>query len=151
FAPGGDLFVASPTTLTTGGGARGNSAIVVLPDDDHDGVADLQMTFLGGLPSTQGLLFANDSLYYQDGTKIMRVPYHPGDRTSTGSSEQIVNITYYRSLLHWPKTFDIADDGTIYVANGGDQTETCDPKHPLHGGILAVDGSPGGRQVAKGF
>ncbi|MGC4091870.1 MAG: hypothetical protein QM756_29100 [Polyangiaceae bacterium] len=36
FAPGGELFVASPTKGTTGGGVNGKSAIVVMPDDDRD-------------------------------------------------------------------------------------------------------------------
>src|SRR5512143_3842720 len=35
FAPGGELFVASPSTLTTGGrGDQGLNAVVILPDDD---------------------------------------------------------------------------------------------------------------------
>jgi len=151
FAPGGELFVASPTRGTTGGGPGGKAAVMVLPDDDHDGTADTALTFLDGLPATQGLLFANGYLYYQDGTKIMRVPYRQGDRTPSGSREQVADITIYVSTGHWPKTLDIADDGTIYVGNGGDQSERCDPAHPFHGGILKLDGSPGGTPVAKGF
>lgn len=159
FAPGGELFVASPKTVTTGGGPGGQAAIIVLPDDDHDGVADQPSTFLSGLPSTQGLLFAGSYLYYQDRTRIMRVPYAPGDRTAAAPSEQVADIaiaTAYTSFIHWPKTLDIADDGTIYVANGGDEGEPCDPTlepaaRPFHGGILELDGSPGGALVAKGF
>jgi glucose/arabinose dehydrogenase len=151
FAPGGELFVASPTTSTTGGGLGGLSAIAVLPDDDHDGVADSVLTYLGSLPSTQGLLFADGFLYYQDSTRIMRVPYAIGDRTASGASQEVADITIYSSGTHWPKTLDIADDGTIYVGNGGDQEETCDPLHPFHGGILALDGTAGGTPVAKGL
>ena len=151
FAPGGELFVASPTTGTTGGGPGGKAAIVVLPDDDHDGMADTAETFLSGLPSTQGMMFANGYFYYQNATKIMRLPYAPGDRVASGSSEQVADITLYVSALHWPKALDVADDGTIYVSNGGDQTEVCNPAHPFHGGILKLDGAPGGTPVAKGF
>ena len=151
FAPGGELFVASPTTATSGGGPGGRAAIMVLPDNDHDGVADVPGTFLSGLPSTQGMLFTGGYFYYQDGTTIRRVPYTPGDRSASGSSEQIADITIYISTLHWPKALDVADDGTIYVTNGGDQNEPCDPAHPFHGGILKLDQSPGGSPVAKGF
>ncbi|HEY3822838.1 MAG TPA: hypothetical protein VGL81_36990 [Polyangiaceae bacterium] len=151
FAPGGELFVASPTTSTTGGGLDGMSAIAVLPDDDHDGLADSVLTYLGSLPSTQGLLFAGGFLYYQNGTQIMRVPYAVGDRAPSGASEEVADISVYTSIAHWPKTLDIADDGTIYVGNGGDQDDLCDPLHPFHGGILALDGTPGGLQVAKGM
>jgi glucose/arabinose dehydrogenase len=151
FAPGGELFVTSPTTSTTGGGLGGLSAIVVLPDDNHDGVADSVLTYLAPLPSTQGILFAGGFLYYQNSTTIMRVPYAIGDRTASGASQEVADITIYESSIHWPKTLDIADDGTIYVGNGGDQGETCDPLRPFHGGILTLDGTPGGTPVAKGL
>jgi glucose/arabinose dehydrogenase len=46
---------------------------------------------------------------------------------------------------------DIADDGTVYVTNGGDQGTSCDKAQEFQGGILRVDGTPGGHQVASGF
>jgi glucose/arabinose dehydrogenase len=151
FAPGGELFVASPTTGTTGGNSAGGlAAIVIVPDDNHDGLGDSQVTFLANLPSTQGLMFANGQFYYQNGTAIMAMPYQPGQRAPSGAATQIANITLYTSALHWPKTFDIADDGTIYAGNGGDQDEACDPTRPFHGGILKLD-TPGGTPVAKGL
>jgi glucose/arabinose dehydrogenase len=124
----------------------------VLSDDDHDGYADAQQqTFLGALPNTQGLLFTDGFFYYQDDTRIRRLPYQVGQRTGTRVGDEVVNVTVYESPGHWPKTLDAADDGTIYVGNGGDQNETCDPSRPFHGGILKIDGSPGGTQVAKGL
>jgi len=154
FAPGGELFVASPTQLTTGGGPGGESAIVILPDDDRDGEADAPITFLGNLPQTQGMLFARDHFfYYQDGTQIMRMPYQAGDRAPR-PAQQVADIQFYVSPLHWPKPLAQADDGTIYVGNGGDQGDACassDPSHPFHGGILALEGDGGVRQVAKGL
>jgi glucose/arabinose dehydrogenase len=154
-APGGELFAASPTTSTTGGGEGGRRAIVVLPDDDLDGVADRTITFIDELPSTQGIMFADGYFYYQEHTRILRIPYAPGDRSPSGAPEEVVNLNngngYYESRLHWPKVLDIADDGTIYVTNGGEQSEKCEADHPFRGGIVAVDGSPGGKRIAKGF
>jgi glucose/arabinose dehydrogenase len=151
FAPGGELFAASPTTGTTGGTYGGKQAVLVLPDDDRDGIADATQTFLDNLPSTQGLLFTKGYFYYQDDTQIMRVAYQSGDRKPSGPSELVANIQVYSSSLHWPKALDQADDGTIYVANGGDQSEACTEPHPFHGGILKLDGTMAGKQVAKGF
>jgi glucose/arabinose dehydrogenase len=151
FAPGGELFVASPTTTTTSNAPDGQAAILVLPDDDGDGTADQAVAYMTGLGSTQGLLFANDSFYYQDRTKIMRTPYVRGDREPRDPSEVAVDVTIYSSSTHWPKTLDQADDGTIYVGNGGEQNEDCDMSRPFHGGILKIDGTPGGTPVAKGF
>jgi len=151
FSPSGDLFVASPTGFTTGGGAGGLNAIAILPDDDGDGVADERITFLDGLPRTQGMLFHDGFFYYQDHTRILRRPYGAGDRAPSEPVEEVADITVHSSALHWPKALDVADDGTLYVANGSDQTERCDPTRPFRGGVLALDGTPGGRQVMKGF
>jgi glucose/arabinose dehydrogenase len=151
FAPGGELFVASPTTVTTGGGASGHGAIVVLPDDDRDGYADTTLTFLNQLPSTQGLMFVPGYIYFQNGTQIMVMPYQSGQRAATGTGSVAVDITVYTDTLHWPKVLDVADDGTIYVTNGGDQAEPCDTSRPFHGGILKIDGSDGGAEVARGM
>jgi glucose/arabinose dehydrogenase len=151
FAPGGELFVASPSQGTTGGGPGGLASIVVLPDDNGDGYGDAPVIYLGDLPATQGLLFTPGYFYYQDGTMIRRLAYKTGDRMGSGPGEVVVDITVYESSGHWPKTLDAADDGTIYVGNGGDQGEACVSPHPFHGGIVRIDGSPGGAQVAKGF
>jgi glucose/arabinose dehydrogenase len=153
FAPSGELFVASPTTGTTSGGPQGQAAIEVLPDDNNDGFADDALVWRTGLASTQGLLFVDGGFYYQDGTRIMLEPYAPGDRAPTGTPVQAANITVYVSGGHWPKTLDIADDGTIYVTNGGDEGELCDTTRPFHGGILALDptATGGAREIAKGL
>jgi glucose/arabinose dehydrogenase len=86
----------------------------------------------------------------------LRVPYAAGERRATTLPEQVADITIYTSTLHWPKTLDMADDGTIYVGNGGDQGETCVSPHPFHGGILSIDPAPGGPnpngvEIAKGL
>lgn len=152
FAPGGELFVASPITATTGGrGDLGLQAIIVLPDDNHDGLADAPVTFADGLPSTQGLLFANDHFYYQDGGQIVRVPYASGDRAPSAASELVAQVSGFQSTIHWPKTLDQAVDGTLYVSNGDDENSNCQPGRPFRGGILKLDGTPGGTPVAKGF
>jgi glucose/arabinose dehydrogenase len=169
FAPGGELFVASPSTGTAGGAPIGLGAIVVLADDDHDGYADGDVLphsdgtaenpslFMGGIASTQGLLFAAGSFYYQDSSSIMKLPYSVGERTAKGTPEMIADITVFPTVDHWPKTLDMADDGTIYVGNGGDQNETCDTTvfpRPFHGGVLKIGGADdpiGGTQVSMGF
>jgi glucose/arabinose dehydrogenase len=176
-APGGELFVASPSSPTAGGAPIGLGAIVVLADDNHDGYADgdsLPHTdgstqslplFLSGLPSTQGIAFAPGFFYYQDlssgealpgGTAIKRIPYKSGQRTAKGTPEKIADISIYTSSVHWPKTLDIADDGTIYVGNGGDQAEECNSAvfpRPFAGGVLKIGGGNpvGGTPVTSGF
>lgn len=158
FAPGGELFVASPSTATAGGAPPGLGAVIVLADDNFDGYADGQPhnlpVFLGNLPSTQGIAFSPGSFYYQNGTSIMILPYATGERTAPGVGAQLADITIYESSTHWPKTIDVADDGTIYAGNGGDQSEVCADTQfprPFHGGILRIDGTAGGTPVAQGL
>jgi len=182
FAPGGELFVASPSTGTAGGAPQGLGAIVVLFDDNRDGYADgdvfphadsssqdLDLFQSGaGWASTQGILFAPGYFYYQytsaspttssvGGTSIMRIPYASGQRAPSGTPEQVANITIYESFPHFPKTLDIADDGTIFVGNGGDEGQACNPSVfpiPFTGGVLSIGGAGdpvGGTPVASGF
>lgn len=153
FAPSGELFASSPTMGTTSGGSAGRNAIVVMPDDDKNGLADGIQNWRGSLPATQGFTFVDGGFYYQDYTKIMREPYVPGSRAPTGAAAQVADIQVYVDPGHWPKTLDISEDGTIFVTNGGTQGETCDLSLPFRGGILALDStqSGGARQVAKGL
>jgi hypothetical protein len=181
FAPGGELFVASPSSPCAGGANSvppiGYGALVVLADDNHDGYADGDALphadgstqslnlFKNKLPSTQGIMFTPGFIYYQDlapgeslpgGTAIKRLPYATGQRVATGTPEEIAKITVYQSYDHWPKTLDIADDGTIFVGNGGDQGEECNSEvfpRPFVGGVLEIGGSNpmGGTPYAQGF
>jgi glucose/arabinose dehydrogenase len=160
FAPGGELFVASPTGPTTGGGSNGQNAIIVLADDNRDGVAEVQTTFLANLPNTQGLLFVPGYLYYQDTdlsspivAKIMRIPYARGQRTAVAATEVAADVSNVapQDSLHWPKTLDVADDGSIYVGNGGSQSDVCQQAFPFLGGILKLDGNGSATKVAQGF
>jgi glucose/arabinose dehydrogenase len=152
FAPGGELFVASPTTPTTGG-TQGAAAILVLPDDNHDGLADQNITFLSNLPSTQGLLFANSAFYYQDDATIRSVAYKTGDRTPSAQPQAVTKITAPQDGLHWTKVMDIGMDGTIYITNGGSQGDInyCIPGDPVRGAVFKLNGDGSTSLVAKGF
>ena len=161
FSPSGDLFVASPSTTAPGGASGGLASIVVLPDDNHDGIADRTDTYLAGLTTTQGLLFTGGYFYYQDGPLVRRLPYKEGDRKGTGPGEQVVDVTVYASPTHWSKVLDADDQGNVYVTNGGDNDEACEGSgaadgevtalRPFHGGILQIDGTPNGKLVARGM
>jgi glucose/arabinose dehydrogenase len=163
-APGGEVFVASPSTSTAGGAPTGMGAIVVVPDDDKDGFGDSVLTFQSTsvaddagtkatlpLASVEGMLFTNGFFYYQDHTTIQRVPYTSGMRQNTATPTQMIDINVYVDSFHWPKTLDVADDGTIYVTNGSFDSETCVEPHVPKGVVMAIDGTPNGKLIAQGF
>jgi len=152
FARGGELFVASPTTPTQGGRAEGAlGGIAVLPDGDHDGIADANVTFFSGLPSIQGLLFANGALYYQDDLTIRSVVYHSGDRAPSSPSRVVTTITAPQAEEHWPKVMDRAMDGKIYITNGGSDGDDCLSTNPTRGAIFALQEDATTSLVARGF
>lgn len=156
----GDVFVASPSQYTAGGEEeRGVGAILVLPDDDHDGVADSTLTFMGNLPQTQGLVIAGEYLYFQDATALKRVKLEAGDRKPSQAPETLTSMKdsdAQQFPLHWPKLVDIAKDGTVYFTNGSDQGETCyapseRAKRPPTGVVFKVEPSGALSVVASGF
>jgi glucose/arabinose dehydrogenase len=152
FAPGGELFVASPSTPTTGGNVFDALAgIAILPDDDHDGFADTNITFLDSLPSVQGLLFANDAFYFQDGASIRSVPYRAGDRHPSAAPQLVTTVTAQQDSNHWPKVLDMAMDGTIYVTNGGSQVDSCESNWPIRGAVFALGAGGTPMMVSMGF
>jgi hypothetical protein len=179
FAPGGDLFVASPSTSTPGGTAHdGLGQVLVLPDDDHDGVADSPITFFPNadrgqpsISSTQGLMFHGGYFYYEDvDTRpghpdtyyIRRVAFQPGDRQPEAAVETVTTISptttppVPQASEHWPKMIDFAQDGTMYVTNGSGQGQACispdSPDYePVFGAIFKVLSDGSIQEVAKGF
>jgi glucose/arabinose dehydrogenase len=152
FAPGGELFAASPTQGTTGGAGDGIAGIVVLPDDNHDGNADLNITFLDNLPAVQGLMFTTGYFYYQDDTIIRRVPYSKGDRRPSGPGQIVTKMDVWpRAPEHWPRVFDQASDGTIFISNGSTQGEVCQSARSVFGGIFRLNADGSTTEVARGF
>jgi glucose/arabinose dehydrogenase len=151
FAPDGHLFVASPTTSTTGGAGNGVAGIVVVPDDDGDGVADKNVTYLGSLPSVQGLMFNGGYFYFQDDVNIRRVAFKNGDLAPSATVQTFATVTATQAPEHWPKVFDVAQDGSFYLTNGGSQSDTCMSTRPILGSIWKVASDGSMTLVAKGF
>src|SRR6185312_10337203 len=146
-------FVAAPSSATAGGEQKtGVGAILVLPDDDHDGLADSQIQFLANMPSSQGMTFANGYFYFQDHEAIKRLPYTSGQRTATGAIETVTTISgtvALQSSDHWPKAVDVAQDGTVYVTNGSDQGEQCVSNRKAIGAVFKAQATPS--LVMQGF
>ena len=159
FAPGGDLFAASPGTATYGGGRGGLAAIVILPDDNHDGLAEQPIPFItrsaagSDLWSTQGFAFTEKELYYQDGTVVRRIPFAAKDRSPSAPPQSVVDMATVagQSGLHWPKAIEASPTGGVYIANASDDENICKSTPVIQGAIFKLnsDGSIG--TVASGM
>jgi glucose/arabinose dehydrogenase len=153
FAPDGHLFVASPSAGTTGGSNNGLAEIVILPDDNQDGLADSNITYLGMLTYVQGLFFGGGYLYFQSDVQatIDRVPFTNGDLSPSAATQTFTTIPLPQDTVHWTKVIDVAQDGTMYVTNGSSQSEACLSTRPPTGTINKVSPDGGTTVVAKGF
>ena len=104
--------------------------------------------------------FAFDAthFYFQDATAIRRVPFQAGDRRASGA---VALVTSFPSAIpeaaeHWPKVFDFAQDGTLYVTNGSTQGQAClslmaSGYQPVFGAVFKVNADASLSEVAKGF
>jgi glucose/arabinose dehydrogenase len=134
---GGRVFVASPSRVTPGGAPAGPGAILILQDANGDGVADPAVTFLGGLATVHGLLFANNSLYYTVAEAVFRVPYLPGMERPMAPPERVADLTPQSPAIRWTHTLVQARDGTIFVSVGNYSSFTC-PPNPREGAIFRL-------------
>ncbi len=140
FAPNGDLFAASPSAGTPGGAPLGLGAIVALPDDDRDGLADGTQTFLSGVPSVHGLLFDPDALLYTVDRGVYRVPYAPGDRAARAPLAAHQQIAALDDTIRWTHTLARGTDGALYVSMGQHDTGVCPAPNRRVGSVLRVGG-----------
>ena len=158
FAPNGDLFVAAPSMNTPGGASDGPGAIMVLPDDDHDGRADSVQTFAGPFPRNglgscaplevdpnnlscvHGLLFNGDHLYFTRGDELRRFPYVKGARAAVSPASELVASLGADSAtdMRWTHTLEHHPSGSIYVSRGRFESSACTPVEQKKGAVLAV-------------
>ncbi|MDP3275618.1 MAG: hypothetical protein Q8Q09_10515 [Deltaproteobacteria bacterium] len=88
-APNGDLFVAAPTNANATGLSGGPGAIVVLHDDERDGVIE-QTVFAADVPNVHGMVFAEGYLYFTNDREVLRTPYVTGQRRETLAMREFV-------------------------------------------------------------
>ncbi|MEO6420742.1 MAG: hypothetical protein ABIP39_15125 [Polyangiaceae bacterium] len=163
FAPNGDLFLAAPNYPTPGGAAGGAGAILVLPDDNHDGKMDSQVRYAGSpapnvsmpclvqegadpasLACVHGLAFADGYLYYTRSDEVRRFPYKTGDRAAPTPSGELVGLLGGKALsdARWTHTMDRAKDGSIYVTRGRFDA-ACSVDTMAEGAVLSFPIAPG--------
>lgn len=133
FAPNGDLFVASPATRTPGGAPVGGGQILVIEDDDRDGVGR-PSEFLGGVPDVHGMVLAEAWLYFTTNDGVFRTRYTLGQRRAEGASERVANLSGLTGAQRWTHGLARAADGTIYVSVGQYGSYTCGGPAEVRGG-----------------
>jgi glucose/arabinose dehydrogenase len=146
FAPNGDLFVGAPSQGTPGGAAGGPGGIVVLSDDNHDGLAESTM-FATGLVDVHGLTFGDGFLYFTTANTVWRTPYQMGQRQETPGQRQDLGLPPAFGMGgRWTHGLAHSVAGTLYASRG--QYGTCGGSA---GGDISQVGMGQSSTVASGF
>jgi glucose/arabinose dehydrogenase len=151
FAPNGDLFVASPSRGTPGGASGGMGAILVLSDDDHDGLAETHM-FLDNVEDVHGLALGGGFLYFTTQTSVWKTPYTDGLRAATGAPIDLKLPTAFGAGGRWTHGLAISQGGQLFASRGEyGQCASMQATRPTAGEISAVAADGSLTKVAWGF
>jgi glucose/arabinose dehydrogenase len=146
FAPNGDLLVGAPSVGTAGGASGGPGAIVVLSDDNHDGVAEMT-NFLEGVTDVHGLTLGDGYLYFTTQKTVWRTPYQPGQRREqAGKREDLGLPSGFGQGGRWTHGLAHSISGALYVSRG--QYGSCGG---IPGGEISRVGMGQLSAVASGF
>jgi glucose/arabinose dehydrogenase len=160
-APNGDVFV----TLGRSG------EVVVLRDENSDGIADRRESFATDLNRPFGIAFHDDYLYIANNDAVVRFTYTTGQLHATEPAEHLIDlppsgpgvdedtamrlgidVSRTRGYDHWTRNLSVHPDGSrIYVAMGS-VTNATPGDDPRRAAIseYRIDGS-GHRIFASGM
>jgi glucose/arabinose dehydrogenase len=120
--PNGDLLVGAPSTSAPGGASGGPGAIVVLVDDDQDGVAEAY-TFADQLSDVHGLALGGGYLYFTTQATVWRTPYVVGQRAETGPREDMRMPPDFGAGGRWTHGLARSLGGQLFASRG--EYSTC--------------------------
>ncbi|MFI5130844.1 MAG: PQQ-dependent sugar dehydrogenase [Chitinophagales bacterium] len=106
----GDVFVSEP---------RGSKNIVLLRDNDKDGVAETRHVFLSGLNRPFGMLIIGNKFYVANTDGVLEYPYEQGATSISGEGKKIINLPAGGYNNHWTRNIITnAQKNKIYISVG---------------------------------
>ena len=138
FSPEGDLWVTQ----------KDPGRISILPDKNHDGIADMVVVFAEGLNFPHGIAFRPGYVYIAEMTRVIRFPY---SGMQVLGPPEVVIPDLPGGGEHTTRTIGFGPDGKLYVSVGS-SCNVCEEQDPRRAVILQYnpDGS-GGRVYARGL
>jgi glucose/arabinose dehydrogenase len=125
-----------------------DNKVVMLPDRNHDGVADEVVAVADNLNAPQGLAFVNGKLLVANQDGVVRLEQNNGKWPAASATPVIRGLA---SGGHSLKTLKVGPDGYLYL-NVGSSCNVCVERDSLRASILrySVDGKPAGALTAFG-
>jgi glucose/arabinose dehydrogenase len=147
-APNGDLFVGAPSQATSGGATGGPGAVIVLSDDDKDGLAE-QSVFAGDIDDVHAVAVGGGSVYFTTKNEVWSTPYTPGQRKETPGARQGLGLpTSYGGGGRWTHGLARSAGGTLVTSRG--EYAQCTPA-ALGGDVSTIGAGGALTVVARGF
>lgn len=95
------------------------NSIILLRDENKDGVPDRQTVFLAGLNQPFGILILNNYFYVANTDALWRYPYKLGDTVITARGEKILELPAGGYNNHWTRNLLANKSKTkIYITVG---------------------------------
>ncbi len=129
--------------------ADANGRILILPDDNNDGVADRTQVFASNLNQPSSIAFYQDWVYVGETNEVVRFPAPNNAMTAQGNKEVVVGNLPTGG--HWTRTVVFGPDGKLYVSVGS-SCNLCEEKDPRRAAINVYDpDGTNGRLYATGL
>jgi len=110
-------FVAGFLFRRAGAAVPSPNQIVLLRDQDGDGVAETRSILRENLASPSGMAYHNGKLYIADHDKVLAFDYELGATTLTGQPTKLMDLPPAGN--HWMRNLALSPDGNyLYVAVG---------------------------------
>lgn len=137
--PDGHLYVSQTS----------KDQVVMLPDLNHDGVADDVVLVAKNLNRPQGLAFVNGQLYVANQDGVVKLERNNQRWPASNVIPVIKNLP---AGGHTAKTLKLGPDGYLYI-NIGSSCNVCDESDPIRAALLryTIDGKPAGALVTLGM
>ncbi len=109
--------------------------ITLLRDNDGDGVAEVQKTFLEKQNRPFGMALVDDTFYVGNTDGIVAFPYQPGADAISGEGKQLVD---FKPEGHWTRSLIASPDGKKLYAGVGSLTNIADKGMEVEEGRAAI-------------
>lgn len=100
-----------------GAGGPSPNRLVLLRDENGDGMAEAKKVLRTDLDSPAGMAWANDKLYIANHDEVLEFPYTLGSETLSGNGRKLMDLPPAGN--HWSRNLALRPDGAkLYVAVG---------------------------------